>query len=129
MEHKARLQLGRGQVIVDFAEPSHTLESCCTHLGVEVVSGRRRHRSPLEAIFVVPGQSSGIGSPVGIRGRVDRVTVERVVVLSVVELLPDTPADLEAQVRRYRYVAGVEQAVNVPTQEKSVPCLCAPPSP
>ena len=38
-EDEAGLQFGRGQVIVDFAEPSHMLESRHAHQGVEVVSG------------------------------------------------------------------------------------------
>src|SRR5277367_4929250 len=51
------------------------------------------------------------------------MTMERVVVPSIVELFPDAPADFEAQVWGHCYVAGVEQAMNVATQEKSVGCL------
>ena len=41
LEHKARLQFGRGQVIVDLVQPSHMLESRHAHQGVGVVSGHR----------------------------------------------------------------------------------------
>ena len=123
LEDEARLQFGRGQVIVDFAQPSHMLESRHAHQGVRVVSGHRRHRSSPETMFVVPGQGIGIRTLADVRGRFDLLTVQRVVVLAVIELLPDAPADLEPKIGRYRHIAGVKQAVNVPPQEKSVPCL------
>jgi len=123
LEDETGLQFGRGQVIVDFAEPSHMLESRHAHRSVGAVSGHRRHRSSPETIFVVPGQGIGIGALTDVRGRVDFLTVQRIVVLAVIELVPDASADLEPQVGCYRHIAGVKQAVNVPPQEKSVPCL------
>src|ERR1019366_5523460 len=55
-----------------------------------------------------------------IRGRFDLVAVKRIVVLAIVELLPDAPADLEVQVGSYGHIAGVEQAMNVPPQQESI---------
>ena len=42
LKYEARLEFIRGQVIVDFTEPSHMLESRHAHRGVEVVIGHRR---------------------------------------------------------------------------------------
>ena len=40
--------------------------------------------------------------------------------LAVVEFLPDAVADLEAQLGRYRHIAGIEQAVNVASQKQAI---------
>ena len=61
VEHEARLQLGRGQVIVDLAQPSHMLESrrCASECrGVSVSSAPP---SSPETMLVVPAQRSGSG--------------------------------------------------------------------
>ena len=108
---------------MDFAQPSHVLESCHAHLGIDAAITHRRHQSPSETMFVVPGQGIGIGAPVRLRGCVNGMTMERVVVPSILELFADAPANLKSQVWRYRDVAGVEQAMNVATQEKPVGCL------
>ena len=42
-EYKTRLLLGRGQMIVDFAEPSHMIESRHAYQDFRVISGHRRH--------------------------------------------------------------------------------------
>jgi hypothetical protein len=39
--------------------------------------------------------------------------VQRVIVLAIVELLFDAPADLKVEIRCHRHVAGVEEAVQV----------------
>jgi len=122
-EHKAWLQHGSGQVIVDFPQPSHMLESRHAHLSVDVSFNHRRRHSLPETVLIVPGQGIGIGPQPDIRRHVDCVAMKRVIVPAVFELLSDAPADLEAQIGYDRDVACIEQAMNVPPQKQSVPCL------
>ena len=59
-------------------------------------------------MFIVPGQDIGIGVLANIHGRFDLVTMKCLVVLAVIELLPNTPANLKPKIGRYRHVASVE---------------------
>jgi hypothetical protein len=43
-----------------------------------------------------------------------------VVVPSIFELLPDAATDLEMEVWRHRHISGVEQAMDVATQQETV---------
>ena len=65
-------------------------------------------------MFVMPGQSIGVGPMADIRGRLNLVTVKGIVVLAVVKLLSDASADLKLQIGRYRHIASIEQAMNIP---------------
>ena len=49
VEDEARLQLGRGQVIVDFAQPSDMLERRHAHESVAIWLHARRHPNPARA--------------------------------------------------------------------------------
>ena len=121
LEDEAGLQLGRGQVIVDLAQPSHMLESRHAHQGVAVIDRHRYHRHPLKQCSLCQRQRLGIGALADILGRASiLLTVQRVVVPAVVELLLDAPADLEPQIGRHRHIAGVEQAVDVAPKQKAV---------
>jgi len=57
---------------------------------------------------------------VNVLWRADLLAVKGVVVLPVIKLLPDAPADLEVMLGRYRHVTGVEQTVDVATKEEAV---------
>jgi hypothetical protein len=60
------------------------------------------------------------GTEVRAVGRLNELAVQGVVVAAVLELLADAAADLEAQVRGDRHVAGVEQAVDVASEQQAV---------
>ena len=79
-----------------------------------------RRRSSPESMLVVPGQGTGIRMLADIPGRLNPLTVKRVVVFAVVKLFPNAAADLEVKVGRHCHIAGVEQAVDVATQEEPV---------
>jgi hypothetical protein len=80
-------------------------------------------------MLVMPSQSHGVGALPHIQGRPNLVTVKSVVVLPVVEHFLDAPADLEAQIRRYRYIAGVEQTMDVASRSSLFRASCVPPYP
>jgi hypothetical protein len=46
--------------------------------------------------------------------------MQRIIVLPVLELLSDSPTDLEPELWGDRHVAGIEQAVNVAAQKNAV---------
>jgi hypothetical protein len=80
---------------VDFTQPTHMLESCRAHQGVAGVNGHRRHDHPLNQFSLCQVKASGSGYCPLSKGRFDLVTVKRIIMFAVVELLPDAPADLE----------------------------------
>ena len=53
----------------------------------------------------------------------DPLSVKGVVVPTVVELLTNTPADLEVQIGCHCHISRVKQAVDVAAQEKPIRCL------
>jgi hypothetical protein len=71
-------------------------------------------------MLVMPSQSSGIGMLPHLFWHANPLTVKRIVVPPVIELLLDAAANLEMETGRHRYVAGVEEAVDVAPQQKSV---------
>jgi hypothetical protein len=74
-------------------------------------------------MVVVPAQGLGIGAPHDIRRRKDRPPVQFIVVLSVVELLLDPAAHLEAKIGRNRHITCIEEAVDIAPKQKPVPRL------
>src|SRR6478609_133094 len=71
-------------------------------------------------MLVVPDQGARMRTLVNVLWRADLLAVKGVVVLPVIKLLPDAPADLEVMLGRYRHVTGVEQTVDVATKEEAV---------
>ena len=45
----------------------------------------------------------------------DPLAVKRVIISTVIELFPNAPADLKMEAGRYRYITGIEQAMNIPS--------------
>jgi hypothetical protein len=68
----------------------------------------------------VPSQRIGIGTLIDIRGRLNLVPVKGIIVPAVLEFLPNARADLEPQIGCHGYVAGIEQAMDISPQKKSV---------
>ena len=107
-------------MVVNLAEPSNVLEGRHSHKGLAICFIHTRHPSSLETVIVVPGQSVGIRPLTDAIGANDPLTVEGIIVLAVVELLVNVPADLEVKVGRHRHIACVKQAVDVAPQEKPI---------
>ena len=53
----------------------------------------------------------------------DPLAVKRVVISTVIELFLNAPADLKMEAGCYRYIAGIEQTVDVAPQQEPVPWL------
>jgi hypothetical protein len=68
----------------------------------------------------VPSQGFGVGATTYIGRGIYLVTMKRVVVPPVVELLLDAPAHLEAQIGRDGHIARIEQAVDVAPKQEAV---------
>ncbi|MCY4305794.1 MAG: hypothetical protein OXC62_13615 [Aestuariivita sp.] len=77
---------------------------------------------PPETLFVVPGRCIRIGAHQGVLGRADSLTVKRVVVLAIFELLLDAAADLKIKMGHHQQIADIKQAVNVAPKQHPVPC-------
>lgn len=71
---------------------------------------------PLKQFSLCQRRASGFGYGATSEWKVDPETVKGVIVLAVVKLLPNAATHLESQFRSYRYISGVEQAMNVPPQ-------------
>jgi len=59
----------------------------------------------------------------GLVWRANPSTVKRVVIPAVLELFLDATADLKMETRRHGHITGIEQAVDVASQQESVPRL------
>ena len=68
----------------------------------------------------MPSQRHAIRNAPWIVGRRNSETVKLVILPPVLELLLDAAAHLEVERRRDRHIAGVEQAVNVASQQYAI---------
>lgn len=75
---------------------------------------------PPKHFFIVPAKRLDIRAAQAIGGGEDRLAMKLVIVSPVVELLPDAPAHLKAQIGSDGHIASVKQAVNVAAQQKTV---------
>ena len=99
-------------MIVNLAELSNVFEGRHTHQGIPVLI-YHLPRSPLEAMLILPGQGTRIGTLTNRLWNDDPLSVKGVVVLAVFELFTNASADLEVQIGRHRHIACVKQAVDV----------------
>jgi len=68
----------------------------------------------------VPGKHITVWVVPALTGWLDLMTLKRIVVLPVLELLPDPTANFKAEVRRHGHIARVEQAVYVAPKQEAI---------